>query len=59
MTVATDAVFEMPEDGNNDGPRLSDNDARNITDPEAGQNAARVDDDNVPHPSLELGDADS
>lgn len=41
MTVATDAVFEMPEDGDNEGERHSDADP---------QLEAHVDEENVPHP---------
>ena len=53
MTVATDAVFEMPEDGDNDGERLSEQDSSNIDAPDAGGEADTVDEDNVPHSGLD------
>lgn len=53
MTVATDAVFEMPEDGDNDGERLSEQDASNIDTADAGGEADTVDEDNVPHSGLD------
>jgi hypothetical protein len=53
MTVATDAVFEMPDDGDNEGVRPSERDQRNITDPGAGGEADRVDEDNVPQSGLD------
>lgn len=40
MSVPTDAVFEIPDDGDNEGPRPQ----------EGGDDQAHVDENNVPHP---------
>ena len=53
MPVATDAVFEMPDDGDNEGARLSEKDDSNIDAPDAGGEADTVDEDNVPHSALD------
>ena len=43
----------MPEDGDNDGERLSEQDASNIDTADAGGEADTVDEDNVPHSGLD------
>lgn len=53
MTVATDAVFEMPDDKDNEGLRKSTEDPSNIADPHDVGNADTVDERNVPHSSLD------
>lgn len=47
MSVPTDAVFEIPDEGDNEGPRPHD----------GGDNQAFVDDDNVPQPRRSDTDA--
>ncbi|MTB70489.1 hypothetical protein GGG17_00530 [Arsenicicoccus sp. MKL-02] len=46
MSVPTDAVFEIPEDGDNEGARPQ----------EGGEHEAYVDESNVPHPHREAAD---
>ena len=53
MTVATDAVFEMPEDGDNEGARLSDQDSSNIEETDS-KDTDTVGEDNVPESGLDL-----